>query len=370
MKILKSVFGSITDYEYQLPAGWSIGANTSNGTNWIPGQSTVNVTSDISSDDGADIRIRASNKSCGPGLYANGPISTVRISRPAPTFTITPSGNQAYICSGTKNFNLDALPSGAVVTSWESSDASLATVPIGFTGTTVPVTKVGGEGSVIITANITHCNYTYSVPITISLGVDVNAVYSVTSDYISTNNNQFQYFSNLPQAIGYAYQPANKNVLFVTYINTTFLTSSPTWSVSGTYNLFYPYSSSASLYMTTPNSGYYSGNIANIRMVANSVCGIVDKTYTFQAIVNSYSYNMKVSPNPTNGNINLSLEKVIEGNVNSIQQLSSSKENLLIVNKTVFRLYDVNTNSLIKEWSYSETESSNYNLNVLGIKSG
>lgn len=79
---------------------------------------------------------------------------------------------------------------------------------------------------------------------------------------------------------------------------------------------------------------------------------------------------MKVSPNPVNGNINLSIEKVKEENVNPTQQLSSTKENSLAVNKTAFHLYDINTNSLIKEWSYSETESTSYNLNVLGIKSG
>jgi transcription initiation factor TFIID subunit TAF12 len=33
-------------------------------------------------------------------------------------------------------------------------------------------------------------------------------------------------------------------------------------------------------------------------------------------------------------------------------------------------LYDFYTNALIKQWKYLETKSSNYNLNIGGIKSG
>lgn len=92
-------FGTVTDYEYQLPSGWSIAGNPSNGSNWIAGGNSVVVTSDLSTGDGVDIKIRASNKTCGTGLAANGPISTVRISRPEPTMSISPTGNQAFICA-------------------------------------------------------------------------------------------------------------------------------------------------------------------------------------------------------------------------------------------------------------------------------
>ncbi|MCK9404310.1 MAG: hypothetical protein M0Q26_13010 [Chitinophagaceae bacterium] len=48
-------WGSITTYEYQLPNGWSIGSTTSTGSNWIVGNNSVTVTSDLSTGDGMTI---------------------------------------------------------------------------------------------------------------------------------------------------------------------------------------------------------------------------------------------------------------------------------------------------------------------------
>ena len=57
-------FGTINTFEYRLPAGWSIGPNVSDGSNWIPGGSSVTVTSNASTGDGGAILIRPRN-SCG-----------------------------------------------------------------------------------------------------------------------------------------------------------------------------------------------------------------------------------------------------------------------------------------------------------------
>jgi hypothetical protein len=61
-------FGTITDYEYGLPAGWSIGSSVSTGSNWIPGGNSVTATSDLSN--GGAILVRPRN-TCG-GATANG----------------------------------------------------------------------------------------------------------------------------------------------------------------------------------------------------------------------------------------------------------------------------------------------------------
>ena len=371
-EITQSAYGSITNYQYLLPLGWKLNNTTdSDGVTWLSGTNSATVTSDLTHGTaaGSGISIRPVNTACGAGLQP-GQEAFVSISRPAPTLTISPNGNQAFICSGTKNFTVSGLPIGATVSSWSSSDPLLATVPAGFTGTTVPVTKTGSDGSVVITANVTDCITTYPVSLTVNLGTNVPAVYSISSNYIATNSNQFQYFTNPPQGIGYAYQPANKNVQFTPYITTTFLTSPANWSVSGTYSLFYPYSNSASLYMTTPNSGSYTRNIANVRLQANSSCGIVDKLYVFQAVVTSSSYRLKASPNPVKGNIKLSIEKVQEENMAATRQFELPKSNLAISKKTVFQLFDINTNSLIKEWSFGEVAFTKYNLSVSGVKSG
>lgn len=39
-------WGTITSYEYLIPAGWKIGSTVSTGTNWIPAGNSVTVTSD------------------------------------------------------------------------------------------------------------------------------------------------------------------------------------------------------------------------------------------------------------------------------------------------------------------------------------
>ncbi|HZK70794.1 MAG TPA: T9SS type A sorting domain-containing protein [Clostridia bacterium] len=363
-------FGSVTDYEYQLPAGWSIGSSVSNGSNWIAGGNSVVVTSDLSSGDGADIRIRASNKTCGTGLAANGPVSSVRISRPEPTMSISPSGNQAFVCANSnKTFTINGLPANAVVTSWATSDPSLATVPNPSPGGSVVVTNVGGDGSVILTANISQCNYTYQRAVVINLGTNVPAVYSISSNYVSSSNNQYQYYTNpYPYGLGQVYQPKNQNVLFYSTIDNSFITN-PSWSVSGTYNLFYSSPNSFSLYMTTPNSGSYTRNTATVRLLANSGCGSIDKRYILEAIVSGYSFSMTASPNPAKGNINLTITKTFDTSSSLAKNQSLAKAKVS-TNKTILSLYDVNSNILIKQWSYNETDATNYNLNIIGVKTG
>ncbi len=364
-------FGAVANYEYQLPVNWKIGTFTSTGSNWYAGGNSATVTSDLSTGDGGFITIRPANTACGTGL-TNGQSQAVSIpiSRPAPTLSITPSGNQAFICSGPKNFTLNGLPAGAVITSWTSSDPSLATVPGGSTNAIVAVTKTGGDGAIILTANVTDCNYTYSVPVTINLGTNVPAYYNVQSNYSVTFNNQFQYYTNPPQAIGQSYLPLNKNVQFTTFINNAFLTS-PSWTISGTYDLFYPSSNNFVLYMRTPSTGgYYSRNSASVRLLASSGCGVVDKTYVLQAIVNSFSFSIVASPNPVNGSIKLSVTKVADTNNASNKQGELSVVNTSLLSKTIFYLYDMNTNALVKKWNYQEADVLTYNLDVLGIKPG
>lgn len=161
-------FGSVTDYEYLLPTGWKLGTTTSNGSTWIEGGNSVTVTSDLSTGDGSDIRIRASNKTCGTGLAANGPVSTVRISRPEPTLSIT--GTQDHICSGSANFTINGMPSGATV-QWSSSNTNLAQVTSGANSPTVILSRVGSNnGEITLIATVTHCTFTYSVNKAIAIG--------------------------------------------------------------------------------------------------------------------------------------------------------------------------------------------------------
>jgi hypothetical protein len=84
-----TLYGTVTTYEYLLPAGWKLGATTSDGSTWLSSSNNVTVTTDISGGNNSSIKIRAVN-SCGPGLAKGNP-AEIQISRPWPIFTISPA---------------------------------------------------------------------------------------------------------------------------------------------------------------------------------------------------------------------------------------------------------------------------------------
>lgn len=179
-------FGNVTDYEYQLPAGWSIGVNISNGNNWIAGVNSVVVTSDVSSGDGMYIKIRASNKTCGTGLYANGPVSTIRISRPEPNLQIQSS--QSFICAinGTINFNLLNLPTGASVV-WSLNNNTDASISGPSNFSTVTIKRNTSLNTIVkLKAIVTDCSQSYSREQEIELGTGTED-FSFTNIYTTVN---------------------------------------------------------------------------------------------------------------------------------------------------------------------------------------
>ncbi len=146
-----------------------MGSIVSDGSTWISGTNSATVTSDLGTGDGVDIKIRASNKTCGSGLINNGPISTVKISRPAPTLTITGS---PIICSTNGNYTISGIPNGATV-NWLLSNTNLATINGSTTGTTVNVSSSSNYSTVNLIATVTHCTYTYTKVFPIQLGSPV-----------------------------------------------------------------------------------------------------------------------------------------------------------------------------------------------------
>jgi uncharacterized protein YggU (UPF0235/DUF167 family) len=122
--------------------------------------------------------------------------------------------------------------------------------------------------------------------------------------------------------------------------------------------------------MVTPNSGSYSRNTATARLLANSACGSIDQRYTLEAIVNGYSFRMTASPNPAKGNINVKLDKTVDTSYNTSAKQQSLAKGSTAGSKTILSLYEMNSNTLVKQWSYNETDASNYNLNIVGVKTG
>lgn len=65
-------YGSITTYEYLLPAGWQLNGFTSTGSNWIAGDNNETVTTNLLGGNAAQILVRPTN-SCAITLAKNQP---------------------------------------------------------------------------------------------------------------------------------------------------------------------------------------------------------------------------------------------------------------------------------------------------------
>ena len=100
-----SCFGSIEDYEYQIPTGWYLNSTLSTGINWIKGGKTVTLTPTATGD--GKILYRA--LPCNSTSIYKGNINQVTINRPQPTFTLSPASLQV-VCgtTPTQTFKVNA----------------------------------------------------------------------------------------------------------------------------------------------------------------------------------------------------------------------------------------------------------------------
>lgn len=79
---------------------------------------------------------------------------------------------------------------------------------------------------------------------------------------------------------------------------------------------------------------------------------------------------MTVSPNPANQNINVKITKTKDTATSINEFKGSAIQNNNSTGITRISLYDFNTAILIKQWTYKEVDTQNYNLNIAGVKSG
>ncbi|MDP2089899.1 MAG: hypothetical protein Q8J84_10925 [Flavobacteriaceae bacterium] len=90
-----SSFGSINSYEYIIPSGWYLNSTLSNGNNWITASGNITLTPNINTGNGSAIQYRAIND-CSNAFF-KGNIKYIPVSRPNPTFTISPT-SLAFVC--------------------------------------------------------------------------------------------------------------------------------------------------------------------------------------------------------------------------------------------------------------------------------
>ncbi len=150
-------FGTISNYEYQLPSGWSIGSNVSNGTNWISGSNSVTITTDISNGNGMTVKIRPANN-CGSGLLNVQQPTQIGISRPKPPLTFSAVNP---ICS-VETYTANGLPSVFTNLSWNVTPSGLVSFSNANAASTSVSALTNGVGDLSFDISSTGCPLSFS----------------------------------------------------------------------------------------------------------------------------------------------------------------------------------------------------------------
>ena len=148
-------YGSISTYEYQLPANWSLNGTTSTGSNWIGATNSVTVTSDANT--GGVIRVRPANN-CGAGLFNNSAISTINILRPKPNLTFTAANP---ICNS-ETYGASNLPNVFTNVTWTSSPPGLVSISSPNSSSTTVTRLTNGTGTINFSIAAQGCSSSFS----------------------------------------------------------------------------------------------------------------------------------------------------------------------------------------------------------------
>lgn len=352
-------YGSVTDYEYQLPIGWSLNGVTSTGSNWIAGDNNEIITSDVSNGVNGVIKIRPANTQCGSGLEP-GPATTIAINRPEPAMTITAAQNA--ICSGNAQYTINGMPPGATV-SWSLSSTTDASITGCSTCSSVTLTRnTGANISVVLTATVNYCGFTSTIPYTVVLGLP-----QVDGGYTAGGNSYLINYATTP--------PSIPNVICTGQTATTQFTVSPgttvqwsrvsasptntTWSQSGNNISFYFWG---------------AGQSATFKMKATNGCGAVERYYTFQSQDcggggGGDCNQFEVSPNPAVNTVTIIVPNIPPPCEPPILEGISSPKTAATNQRTIteVRLYD-NTGALKKVKKANKAKQ--LSMDVSNLKEG
>jgi hypothetical protein len=254
-------------------------------------------------------------------LYATNPLTPMSIAGNSPVCT-------------TAQYSVTNLPTGANV-AWSSSNTTIATISsIGV------VTKVG-NGSVTITATVTNCGSTNPIVLNTSIRAgtytqsDFQIVASPTIVHSGVQN-QFGLGSWMINDANATYTWSWRSFNYVTGQSTRVVTLMPTGSVGG----------------------YVGLSIGN-------ACGYSSAT-PLAYFPYSTSLAIIASPNPTTNVLNVSITNIYDSTTVTSQAKTTSNTSGI----TKMNLYDFNSGLLVKQWTYQEMKSTNYALNIVGVKKG
>jgi hypothetical protein len=311
-------FGAAKQYEFQIPANWSIGGTVSTGSNWITGSNSVKIITDLSGGDGQYITIRALNP-CNASLIPGPPVQ-VLISRPHANLFITTTDNTNLFCSGSKTFTMNGMLPTATI-QWNLINTAIINFSGSTTSPAVTVTAVGGSGEVNLQAVVTDCDGNHIInqlvrvgaPHTVGFGIS----YYTNATFCYTNN-----FQILQGGGGYyAYSGQVK-------MSDDGLASSFTWSNPNPNDPISMYFSDLGGGLVSVSSKTSNGSIG-LKMTASNTCGSASQVYYFHttpcnltvgALPGSQSNsassfgdpsrpdeNLSISPNPAHDMISIRL---------------------------------------------------------------
>lgn len=138
------------------------------------------------------------------------------------------------------------------------------------------------------------------------------------------------------------------------------------WSVNylGTNSEIIIYSpTSPSTYLSVKGGGA-------VRLNYTDLCGAA-RTDGVTVYSTCGGFGLVVSPNPAQSNINLNFSPGDDSKTVSATKVNNAP--LKIVEskgKTIMSLFEVNTNTLVKQWKHNESKIQNYHLNINGLRKG
>ncbi len=254
------------------------------------------------------------------------------------------SGDNSF-CTTSNPYSISNLPANSSVT-WSVSPSGLANLSCTNCNQTT-LTRIS-DGTVTLTATITNgCGSTVVISKYVAVGGNIPALTGTYST--ATNTLTMQTVNFVPSGNIYAqYQWPG-----ITNISAALAPGSP----SGTG--FYSFSNGFSFNIS-------SGQNISVNITGTNSCG--RQTTATRTFIQSGGYSIVASPNPATSDINVSIKQVADTSASSKNSNALTYSNTS--NITKMYLYDFNTGLLVKQWSFQETKSNNYNLNIADIKAG
>lgn len=208
--------------------------------------------------------------------------------------------------------------------------------------------------------------------VTVNRVVDASAVLTATIHFLYGSASVSVVINPSVLSGYYTYGSTTTQMQTFNYVSPGNITGYYNWSGVNSVSLT---ASGGSGFYTTGGGNFYftlaSGQSINFNYTAKTNCGTtITATRTVLA---SSGFAIIASPNPASTSIKLSISTVADttGVIMKSQMLAANASTLLSsTNSTTILLYSATTGALVRRWSFQESTSPDYTLNLSGIGPG